>query len=286
GWDGAGGDPALRPRAFSEAQRAGSLRAHAPRRHERRRAPHSAGSTTLAPHLPHASGGERPGPARRLAPARALHQTSPMPVAAQRPRLHPPLGASTGGAGGHPLGRRRARRRAAAYLGLGILLLLLVEGASGWLLWVANHRRAAPAAAFLRALPADRLQGPWAHWLLDLPNLAAGHVWLGYLLLALTALKLWAVWWLLRARFPRRFGRWRLRLEKLAAWSLPMVYAVVLLSGAALDQRLGLGAGRAAVLDLHLWSSVLALPPTAWHLARFLATAWRVVGRDLGRGRA
>ena len=58
--------------------------------------------------------------------------------------------------------------------------------------------------------------------------------------------------------------------EKSAAWSLPVIYGVILLTGVMLDQRLGLVWQRDAVRDLHLWSSELALPVTVWHLIRFL----------------
>jgi hypothetical protein len=200
-------------------------------------------------------------------------------------------GRATGRVAGSVAGRRAGlaagrrdrlrRRRTAVYVGLAILLVLVVEAASGWVLWVAAHRRAALATAFLDALPADRLDGPWGRWLLDVPSMTDVHVWFGYLLLGLIGVKLWAVWWLLRTWFPRRFGRRRLLFEKVAAWSLPVVYGVILVTGVALDQRLGLVWGRELVRDVHLWSSELAAPVTAWHLARFMPTVWRVARHDL-----
>ena len=78
----------------------------------------------------------------------------------------------------------------------------------------------------------------------------------------------------------------RLGAEKLAASSLPIVYAVILLSGVALDQRLGLVWSRGAVRELHLWSSELAVPVTIWHLIRFLPTALRVAAHDARRPRS
>jgi hypothetical protein len=180
----------------------------------------------------------------------------------------------------------RQHRRTAAYVGLALIGVLLVESGSGWLLWVAAHHQAPLAAAFLDALvsvPADWTSRPLLRWLFDIPSVTDAHVWFGYLLLGLTWLKLWAVWWLLRHWFPRRFGRRRLLLEKVAAWSLPLVYGVILLTGIMLDQRLGLVWGRDAVRDLHLWSSELAVPFTTWHLIRFLPTATRIARRDAGR---
>jgi len=174
----------------------------------------------------------------------------------------------------------------AVYAGLAILLIVLYEALSGWLLWVAAHRRAALAVAFVDGLPADRLNGPWIRWLFDVPTLTGTHVWFGYLLLGLTGLKLWAVWWLLQHWFPRRFGRRRLLLEKLAAWSLPLIYGVVLVTGVALDEHLGLVWGRVAMRELHLWSSELAGPVTVWHLVRFMPTVWRIVRHDARRARS
>lgn len=181
---------------------------------------------------------------------------------------------------------RLRKRRMAVYVGLAILLLLIVEGVTGWLLWVAAHRRAALATAFLQALPAQRIQGPWIRWLFDVPVLTDVHVELGYVLLALTGVKLWAVWWLLRHWFPRRLGQTRLLLEKVAAWSLPIVYGVILASGVVLDQRFAVQWGRDVLRDVHLWSSELAVPVTGWHLLRFLPTVWQVARRDLRRVRA
>jgi hypothetical protein len=174
-------------------------------------------------------------------------------------------------------------RRTAAYVGLALLAVLLIEAASGWLLWVAAHRRAALATAFLDALPTEWLGRPWLRWLLDVPSMTDVHVWFGYVLLGLAWVKLWAVWWLLRHWFPRRFGRRRLVLEKAAAWSLPLIYGIILLTGVMLDQRLGLIWQRDAVRDLHLWSSEAALPVTVWHLIRFLPLAWRIARHDVGR---
>src|SRR5436305_720570 len=128
----------------------------------------------------------RESPARRAAPRRA--------------RAHPHAGAvgdrplQLRGAGPGPAHRAAeliVGRGVAVYAGLVILLVLAYEAASGWLLWVAAHRRSALATAFLAALPAERLQGPLSHRLLDLPNLTDDHVWLGYLLLALIGVKLW-----------------------------------------------------------------------------------------------
>jgi hypothetical protein len=178
---------------------------------------------------------------------------------------------------------RLMRRRTAVYVGLAILLIVLYEAVSGWLLWVAAHRRAALAVAFIDALPADRLNGPWIRWLFDVPTLTGTHVWFGYLLLGLTGVKLWAVWWLLRHWFPRRFGQRRLLIEKVAAWSLPLIYGVILVTGTALDQRPGLDLGRGLVRDLHLWSSELSVPVTVWHLVRFMPIAWRVAKHDARR---
>jgi hypothetical protein len=175
---------------------------------------------------------------------------------------------------------RLRRRRTAVYVGLTILLVVLFEGVSGWLLWVAAHRQTMLAQAFIASLPAERLNGPWIRWLFDVPTLTGSHVWFGYLLLGLTGWKLWAVWWLLSHWFPRRFGRRRLLFEKLAAWSLPVIYGVVLVTGVALDERLGLLWGRVAVRELHLWSSELSVPVTAWHLVRFMPVVWRVARHD------
>jgi hypothetical protein len=196
----------------------------------------------------------------------------------------------TEGAGARPTVRRvggvatrtdrLTRRRTAVYVGLAILLIVLFEAISGWLLWVAAHRQTVLAQAFIAALPADRLSGPWIRWLFDVPTLTDTHVWFGYLLLGLTGLKLWAVWWLLYHWFPRRFGRRRLVFEKLAAWSLPVIYGTVLVTGIALDERLGLIWGRTAMRELHLWSSELSAPVTVWHLVRFLPVVWRIVRHD------
>jgi hypothetical protein len=183
-----------------------------------------------------------------------------------------------------PWTTRLARRRTAVYVGLAILLIVLFEGVSGWLLWVAAHRQAALARAFIAALPANQLNGPWIGWLFDVPTLTGTHVWWGYLLLGLTGWKLWAVWWLLQHWFPRRFGRRRLIAEKVAAWSLPLIYGAILVTGVALDERLGLVWGRVAMRELHLWSSELALPVTVWHLIRFTPTVWRVARHDIKRG--
>jgi len=163
---------------------------------------------------------------------------------------------------------------------------LVPEAVTGWLLWVSAHRRAALATAFLDALtslPANWLNGPWLRWLFEVPTMTDVHVWFGYLLLGLTGVKLWAVWWLLRHWFPRRFGRQRLLFEKSAAWSLPVVYGVILVTGIALDQRFGLAWGRDRLRDLHLWSSEVSVPVTAWHLIRFLPAAWRTARHDLRR---
>jgi len=161
--------------------------------------------------------------------------------------------------------------------------IILVEAASGWLLWVAAHRRAALASPFLAALPTDFASRPWLRWLFDVASIMDLHVWFGYLLLGLTGVKLWAVWWLLRHWLPRRFGRRRLLVEKVAAWSLPLVYGVILVTGVVLDPQLGLVWRRDAVRDLHLWSSEAALPVTVWHLIRFLPTAWRIARHDTWR---
>lgn len=99
---------------------------------------------------------------------------------------------------GRPIESRH--RRTAAYVGLALLAVILIEAGSGWLLWVAAHRRAALATAFLDALalPSAWLGRPWLQWLFDVPSLTDRHAWFGYLLLGLTGVKLWAVWWLLR----------------------------------------------------------------------------------------
>src|SRR4051812_32355060 len=76
-------------------------------------------------------------------------------------------------------------RRTAAYVGLVLLGVLLVEGLSGWLLWVAVHRQDALAAAFLAALPTDWAGRPWLRVLFDMPLMTNAHVWFGYLLLGL-----------------------------------------------------------------------------------------------------
>jgi hypothetical protein len=175
---------------------------------------------------------------------------------------------------------RLTRRRTAVYVGIAILLVTLFEALSGWLLWVSVHRQEPLAASFIASLPAATLNGPWIRWLFDAPTLTDVHVWFGYLLLGLTGLKLWAVWWLLYHWFPRRFGRQRLLFEKMAAWSLPVVYGVILVTGVALDQRLGLSRNHDAIRDLHLWSSELAAPVTIWHLIRFLPTVWRIARHD------
>ena len=73
------------------------------------------------------------------------------------------------------------------------------------------------------------------------------HVWFGYLLLGLMGLKLRAVWWLLRHSFPRRFGRRRLLVEKVAAWSLPVIYGMIVVTGVMMDQRLGAARSHDAV---------------------------------------
>jgi hypothetical protein len=174
-------------------------------------------------------------------------------------------------------------RRTAAYVGLALIGVLLIEAATGWLLWVSVHRQEPLAVAFLRTLPTDWTDRPVLRWLFDVTNLTDSHVWFGYLLLGLTWLKLWAVWWLLRHWFPRRFGRRRLVLEKVAAWSLPLIYGVILLTGIMLDQRLGLVWGHDTIRDVHLWASVAAVPVTIWHLIRFLPTALLVASRDLAR---
>ena len=176
-------------------------------------------------------------------------------------------------------------RRTAAYVGLALLAVILIEAGSGWLLWVSAHRRAALATAFLDALPSEWLGRPWLRWLFDVPSLTDLHAWFGYLLLGLTGVKLWAVWWLLRHWFPCRFGRQRLLFERVAAWSLPLIYGIILVTGIALDQRLGLAWRRDTLRDLHLWSSELALPVTIWHLIRFLPLAWRIARHDAGRYR-
>ena len=75
----------------------------------------------------------------------------------------------------------------------------------------------------------------------------------------------------------------RLLFEKVAAWSLPLIYGVILLTGVMLDENLGLIWGRDAVRDLHLWSSELALPVTVWHLIRFLPISWQIARHDAGR---
>ena len=180
--------------------------------------------------------------------------------------------------------RHEARhRRTAAYVGLALLAVLLIEAGTGWLLWTATHRQAPLAARFLAALPTDWTARPVLRWLFDIPRPAILHAWFGYLLLGLTGLKLWAVWWLLCHWFPRRFGRRRLLAEKIAAWSLPLVYGVILVTGIMLDQRLEPARSHDAVRDLHLWSSEAALPLTVWHLIRFLPTAWRIARRDARR---
>jgi hypothetical protein len=183
--------------------------------------------------------------------------------------------------------RRRAQprhRRTAAYVGLALLLVILIEAATGWLLWVAAHRRAPLASAFLGSLPLDWAGQPLLRWLFDVRSMTDLHTWFGYLLLGLTGVKLWAVWWLLRHWFPRRFGRRRLLFEKVAAWSLPLIYGVILLTGVMLDENLGLVWGRDTVRDIHLWSSELALPVTVWHLIRFLPISWQIARHDAGRG--
>jgi hypothetical protein len=164
-----------------------------------------------------------------------------------------------------------------------LLAVLLIEAGSGWLLWVPAHRRAPLATAFLDDLPAEWLGRPGLRWLFDVPGMTDLHVWFGYLLLGMTGVKLWAVWWLLRHWFPRRLGRRRMLFEKIAAWSLPVIYGIILVTGVALDQRLGLAWRRDTVRDLHLWSSELALPATVWHLIRFLPLAWRIARHDLVR---
>src|SRR4051812_7508063 len=157
---------------------------------------------------------------------------------------------------------RLMRRRTAVYVGLAILFVTLFEALSGWLLWVSVHRQEPLAAGFIASLPADQLSGPWIRWVFDAPTLTDTHVWFGYLLLGLTGWKLWAVWWLLSHWFPRRFGRRRLLFEKIAAWSLPAVYGVILVTGVMLDQRLGPFRYHDAIRDVHLWFSELAAPVT------------------------
>jgi hypothetical protein len=181
--------------------------------------------------------------------------------------------------------RQPRHRRTAAYVGLALLLVILIEAATGWLLWVAAHRQASLASAFLASLPRDWTSRPILRWLFDVRNETDLHTWFGYLLLGLTGVKLWAVWWLLRHWFPRRFRRRRLLFEKVAAWSLPLIYGVILVTGVMLDENLGLVRGRDTVRDLHLWSSELALPVTVWHLIRFLPTSWQIARHDAARWR-
>lgn len=89
-------------------------------------------------------------------------------------------------------------RHTDAYVGLALLATLLIEAASGWLLWVAAHRRAALASVFLDTLPTDFASRPWLRWLFDVASIMDLHVWFGYLLLGLTGIKLSAVWHLIR----------------------------------------------------------------------------------------
>jgi hypothetical protein len=179
--------------------------------------------------------------------------------------------------------RQARHRRTAAYVGLALLAVIVIESATGWLLWVAAHRQAPLASAFLASLPTDWTSRPILRWLFDVRSMTDLHTWFGYLLLGLTGVKLWAVWWLLRHWFPRRFGRRRLLFEKVAAWSLPLIYGIILVTGVMLDENLGLVWGRNLVRDLHLWTSELALPVTVWHLIRFLPTSWQIARRDFGR---
>ncbi|HYU21342.1 MAG TPA: hypothetical protein VEQ11_21880 [Chloroflexota bacterium] len=173
------------------------------------------------------------------------------------------------------------RRRWTSYVGIAILVAIGLESISGWLLWVAGHRRAWLAAALLEAIPDAWPSAAPIGWLLDVPRVTDLHVQAGYVLLGLVGAKIGLVWWLLRNWFPRRFGPARLVLEKVAAWALPLVYGSILLTGVALDQRLGLVWGRSLVRDVHLWSSELAAPITAWHLLRFWRIVWRISRRDL-----
>ncbi len=171
-----------------------------------------------------------------------------------------------------PLDRRHPRL--VGDLGLALLLPLLIEAVTGFILFVFLNR----------LLPRD---APWEgqlfQWLVDRNLLylqdigfqTDTHVYVGYASLLVVIAKAVVSWPTLRGWWPKRFGPNRLQFEKAMSWGVLIFGPASYLSGLALELR-PFHRQQSFLLDLHLWLSILLIVPLAWHICRFLPTGLRI----------
>jgi hypothetical protein len=110
--------------------------------------------------------------------------------------------------------------------------------------------------------------------------LTAVHIYVGVASVPFLLAKIWLTLPLLWMRSARDTALSPSRERALSAL-LVMLYTVCYASGFAIYFSTGV-VGKAWLVDVHLWSSVLAFPPTVWHMLRHLRPAWRSFTWRLG----
>lgn len=123
-----------------------------------------------------------------------------------------------------------------------------------------------------------------ARWQLPLPVsgalLAGVHIYVGVVSIPFVVAKLWLTVPLLWTRTARDAAPSPAR-ERVVSALLVVLYATCYASGLAIYLTTG-AVGKALLVDIHLWSSLLAFPPTTWHMARHIVPAWRSLIWRLG----
>lgn len=108
----------------------------------------------------------------------------------------------------------------------------------------------------------------------------AVHVYVGVASVPFLLAKLWLTLPLLWLRSARDSALSPPR-ERVVSALLVILYTVCYVSGFAIYFTSG-ATGKAAFAEVHLWSSLAAVPPTAWHMTRHLLPAWRSLAWRLG----
>lgn len=123
-----------------------------------------------------------------------------------------------------------------------------------------------------------------ARWQLPLPVsgavLAAVHIYVGVASIPFVVAKIWLTVPLLWARGARDAAISPPH-ERAVSALLVALYTISYGSGIAIYLTTGM-VGKALLVDVHLWSSLLAFPPTAWHMLRHVVPAWRSIVWRLG----
>ena len=173
------------------------------------------------------------------------------------------------------------RVRLVADLGLALLPVLAVETLTGLVLFLFAHGLTPKGSAWAGHV-FDLLAAAHLLVIQEISFQTDVHVWVGYLTTWTLALKAWASWPTLIGWCPRRFSAERLRAEKVAASALLALAPASYLSGITLALRL-FPLHVPIVRDVHLWVSVLLIPPLAWHMIRFFPEGLKVFSVQVDR---